>query len=139
MKFSRHSASALNWLSDFYHECGYGGTFDCSDEVYFVTENSHVLGVVRIANEHGFFVLRGMQILPQMRGQKIGQQLLIYLANQIESNISPLYCLPHQHLNSFYSHIGFKSADQNLAPAFLTKRMEYYLNCGHKISLLIRH
>ena len=139
MKFSRNKASTLNWLSDFYVECGYGGTFDSSDDVYYVAENEIVVGVVRIALEHGTFVLRGMQVRPSIRGKKIGRKLLDYLEIQMAQYTSPCFCLPHEHLNSFYGEIGFTPTSSVSVPEFLQKRMSQYAESGLKISLLVRN
>lgn len=47
MKFYKSKASALDWLEKFYAACGYGGSFNDSDDVYFAEQDSTVLGVVR--------------------------------------------------------------------------------------------
>ena len=138
MKFHHDKAYALNWLSNFYRECGYGGEFDGSDDVYFVSKNETIIGVVRIAKEHGFYILRGMQVLPLMRGNQIGRELLEYLDLHLARHSNSCFCLPHDHLKSFYGDIGFKSLSDHLAPEFIRVRKEKYSERGLKVSLLFR-
>ncbi len=137
MEFKRNTANALEWLSDFYIKCGYGGAFSGSDYVYYVLDNKNVVGVVRIAQEYGIYVLRGMQVLPTMRGKQFGSKLLAYLDSQIEPSSLPIFCLPHDHLSSFYARIGFKPVPCSCAPDFLIERIQNYSKCKFKITLLM--
>ena len=78
MKLFKTKENVLNQLSDFYLECGYGSTFDGSDAVFYAIEAANIIGVVRIAQEHGALVLRGMQVLPKLRDNNVGRKLLNY-------------------------------------------------------------
>jgi len=138
MKFHHDKANTLNWLSGFYLECGYGGEFDSSDDVYYVSKNGTIVGVVRIAYEYGFYILRGMQVLPLMRGNQIGRELLEYLEDHLSKYSNSCFCLPHEHLNTFYGAIGFKPLSDCFAPEFIRVRKEQYSERGLKISLLYR-
>ena len=128
----------MHWLSEFYIECGYGGDFDGSDDVYYVSENEKIVAVVRIVKEYEVYILRGMQVLPNMRGNKIGRKLLAYLECYLSQYASECFCLPHIHLESFYGDIGFKPLPDDLAPEFIKVRKEDYLARGLDISLLVR-
>ena len=138
MKFKYNKASSLHWLATFYIECGYGGEFDGSDDVYYVSDNEQIVAVVRIAKEHGVYILRGMQVLPNMRGNQIGRRLLSFLAPYLNLYPSECFCLPHAHLESFYGDIDFKPLSNGLAPDFIQVRKEHYFSRGLNISLLVR-
>lgn len=138
MKFKKDKASCLHWLSEFYIECGYGGEFDASDDVYYVSDNGKIIAVVRIAKEHEVYMLRGMQVLPDMRGNKIGSKLLAYLAPYLNQYSRECFCLPHDHLKSFYGALDFNPLADDLAPNFIRVRKESYLARGLNISLLVR-
>ena len=70
-------------------------------------------------------VLRGMQVLPKFQNQGIGTELLKscdrYLAGQ------SCYCLPWQHLHSFYERVGFKLILPEQLPGFLNQRFQQYI------------
>ena len=138
MKFKHNKANSLLWLSEFYIECGYGGDFDGSDDVYYVSDNEQIVAVVRISKEHEVYILRGMQVLPNMRGNQIGRKLLAYLAPYLNQYPSECFCLPHGHLESFYGDIDFKPLLGDLVPDFIRARKEKYLARGLDISLLVR-
>ena len=138
MQLFKCKASELNELSDFYVKCGYGGTFSGSDDVFYVVENDRLSGVVRIALENGILILRGMQVLPTLRGKQIGRKLLSYMVDNISQIKAPCYCLPHDHLARFYGDAGFIMADPKDVPEFLIKRQLKYTEQGLNIDLMVR-
>jgi GNAT superfamily N-acetyltransferase len=138
IEFYQDKACNLIWLRRFYSECGYSSQFGNADDVYYVSNNDVILGVVRISKEYGVYILRGMQVLPSMRGQKIGRQLLAYLELHLQHYPSKCFCLPHEYLTLFYSGIGFNIISDTLAPEFIRKRKEQYSLRGLKISLMVR-
>jgi N-acetylglutamate synthase-like GNAT family acetyltransferase len=139
IKYLTQKADELSWLASFYDQCGYGGTFEDTDDVYYaIDKQDSVIGVVRIAQEHGAFVLRGMQILPLLRGNHIGLLLLSYLDKSLSPLKAPCYCLAHFHLINFYGKIGFVSAKSDGVPEFLIQRKMEYKGKGLDIALLVR-
>ncbi|WP_159084769.1 GNAT family N-acetyltransferase [Dongshaea marina] len=138
MQIDRGKARELHWLPDFYHECGYGGTFDGEDEVFFIGNESKVHGVVRIATEQGALVLWGMLVHPDLRRQAIGSRLLSQLQDYLESKSESCFCLPHDYLAGFYGQIGFQSIESSAAPEFLSKKMNRYKEQGLNIVLMER-
>jgi len=138
MQLLKCKASELNELSDFYVKCGYGGTFDGSDDVFYVVENDRLSGVVRIALENGILILRGMQVLPTLRGKQIGRKLLRYMVDNISLIKAPCYCLPHNHLIRFYGDAGFIIAEPIDVPDFLIKRQLKYTKQGLNIEVMVR-
>jgi len=134
-------AYELNGLADFYNCCGYGGTFEATDDVYYALENDRLIAVVRIAKEQGIYVLRGMQVHPSLRGQQLGGKLLRYMLTNISKECFPCYCLPHDHLTRFYGSAGFDVVEdndnENSVPQFLLERQAHYTNKGLKIALMV--
>ena len=108
-----------------YQKCGYGGGVKSEDCVFIARINNQLAGAVRLCSEMNVLVLRGMQILPKFQNQGIGTELLKscdrYLARK------SCYCLPWQHLHSFYERVGFKAISPEQLPAFLNQRFQHYI------------
>jgi len=136
MKLQSCKASSADWLREFYQKAGYNRSVTDDDDIFYAEENGEKLGVVRISNEYGFTVLRGMQVLELFRGQGIGKKLLKYLQNSI--GLEPVYCIPNDHLVNFYGEIGFAVIDSNDAPEFLTERLNGYIEKGLKVLIMMR-
>ena len=130
-------ASTLNELSDFYMRCGYGGDFSPNDEVFYAKDGNQFIAVVRLALEEGIYILRGMQVLPCLRGNKIGVQLLSYMMENLPAQGRTLFCLPHSHLTAFYERAGFIIAEPKAVPDFLLIRRANYAKKGLNIELMV--
>jgi len=145
MQLLTSKASELTALTDFYTICGYGGTFEAADDVYYALEKDRLIAVVRIAKEQGIYVLRGMQVDPSLRGQQLGGKLLRYMLTNISKECFPCYCLPHEHLTRFYGSAGFDVVEdsykdndnENSIPQFLLERQAHYTSKGLKIALMV--
>ena len=118
----------INNLQDvrvFYEKCNYDGGVKQKDCLFLAKINNRLVGVVRLSPEMNVLVLRGMQVLPEFQGQGIGTKLLKscndYLVRQ------SCYCIPWQHLRSFYGQIGFKEISPTELPTFLARRLEKYI------------
>jgi N-acetylglutamate synthase-like GNAT family acetyltransferase len=95
------------------------------DEHFLVIENQdEILGALRICNEEGAFVLRGMRVADSFQRQGIGSQLLDYFSDFIDNQ--DCYCIAHRHLKSFYGRVGFEDPDPNKVPEFLNARLQLY-------------
>jgi len=108
-----------------YKICNYGGGVDDANKVV-IAFDAEIIGAVRICFEYGTKVLRGMQIKPGWQRKGTGSQMLQFLAGHLDMN--DCYCLPYQHLRSFYASIGFKEISPLDAPVFLAERREKYLS-----------
>ena len=139
MELLKAQAHELPHLTDFYIESGYGCTFNSDDTVFYVLQDNKLCAVARIASEQGIQVLRGMQVLPHLRGQRIGKKLLKYMMSKLSSNQLPCYCLPHSYLINFYGEAGFVIAEPSNTPDFLIKRKQTYLQQGLKIELMVKN
>jgi len=47
-------------------------------------------------------------------------------------------CIPHAHLENFYSGIGYMKVTDNSCPSFLNERANHYLDLGHEVILMKR-
>ena len=138
LQLLKAKAYEMKKLADFYAVCGYGGTFNDDDTVFYMLQNNGLCAVVRIAVEETYLVLRGMQVLPDLRGQQIGQKLLKYMMSELSQNQLPCYFLPHSHLIRFYGEAGFVIADPKNTPNFLINRKQKYHEQGLSIELMVR-
>jgi N-acetylglutamate synthase-like GNAT family acetyltransferase len=91
-------------------------------------ENGFVVGIVRLVDEEGHFVLRGMNVRRNRQRQGIGKQMLVELQEHIDGR--DCYCLAFSHLEDFYGTIGFEKIGIDQAPDHLAKRFERYISMG---------
>lgn len=120
-------AQSLALLNSFYTQYGGRPLARESDVFFYALECESILGAVRFCLEEETPLLRSMLIHPDFRRQGLGRQLLIeFEAYLIAQNIKNTFCLPYEHLESFYGEIGFKKIDESDAPLFLRERLVEY-------------
>ncbi len=120
----------------FYRQCGYGGSLNEEDLIFIATMKAEIVGAVRLCPTPGLFVLRGMQILAPFQRQGIGTQLLQRCTEQLVGCIC--YCIPWQHLQSFYQQTGFQKVSSTEVPLFLRERFDNYISRGLDVILMCR-
>lgn len=120
----------------FYLQCGYGGGLGQDDTVFVAQLQGQIIGAVRLCPEDRFFVLRGMQVLPLFQRQGVGTRLLQKCAEQLADQ--PCYCIPWQHLRSFYQQVEFREVSSDTAPILLRQRFEEYICRGMSVVLMGR-
>lgn len=103
----------------FYESVGYLGGIQPDDIVVGAFLNSQMIGVVRLAFENSFVVLRGMQVLEKFQRRGIGALIIQKLESHIKEEC---FCLPYDWLEGFYGQIGFIKIDPQQAPDHLKKR-----------------
>ena len=126
-----------NLALGFLRDEGYKEAIQSDDEVYAAWIQTEVVGVVRLALEHGVIVLRGMRVKHDLRSQGIGTLLLHKLAATLGSQTC--YCIPYAWLLEFYGRIGFEKIPVDCAPRFLAQRIADYDKRGLNVELMIRH
>ena len=126
--------SDLEKVRSFYTECGYGGGAEEKDVILMAMENDKIIGVVRLCTEFGSLTLRGMQISKDFQKRGIGKKLLESL-NEIIGN-DTCYCLPHDYLEKFYEHIGFRKIKNSSAPPDLQQRFDAYKKKGYSLIIM---
>ena len=120
----------LDDVSAFYHSVGYGGGVADADTTIVAKLNHRLVGVVRLCSEGGVIVLRGMQVTAECQRQRIGSALLVHCIPFLDRGTA--YCLPYEHLVSFYSQGGFIPATPDMLPAFLADRLNGYVASGQR-------
>lgn len=128
--------SELSEVEALYAICGYRGGVDAADTTFLARSQGLLIGAVRICTEHGVTVLRGMHVLPSFQRQGAGSRLLSATIPLL--NKGPSYCLPYNHLVSFYGSASFETANPNHVPAFLRDRLAVYLARGQDIIAMAR-
>ena len=111
-------------ITAFYRDNAYRPTIRPTDTIV-VSENEGVLcGAVRLCEENGVLVLRGMRVSKGMQRRGIGTRLLRAVEPLIGER--ECFCIPHRYLRSFYGRISFEEIDLAEAPAFLRQRRARY-------------
>lgn len=103
-----------------YARNGYGGGIRAGELVLVAERNERVVGVVRLVNEEGQRVLRGMFLDAAERGRGLGSRMLRTLAERIGPGPCWLVCGPH--LVEFYGRAGFLPTAEPEVPAHLRAR-----------------
>lgn len=126
-------------VDPFFESLGRSTRAQPSDHYFLAKCGSEVLGVVRYCVEQGTPMLRGMLIAERARRQGAGQALLRAFDAHIKRHkISGVYCVPHDHLTSFYGSIGFKRVAESSGPDFLRERVQLYRENGMPDVILMR-
>lgn len=108
----------------FYEAQGYTGGIADADTALAAFDASQIVGVVRIAPEHGTQLLRGMFIDAAYQRRGTGLRMLHALAAHMTDADCWLTCPPH--LYGFYGSIGFAPVADADAPPHLAERAEGY-------------
>ncbi len=125
-------------IKAFYRQCDYGGGLNKEDDVLIAQSAENIVGAVRLCPDKGFCVLRGMQVLKSFQRQGIGTQLLQAFVEQLSIRSITCYCLPWEHLHSFYLQAGFKKVSSVEVPFILYERFHSYLSKGMNVILMVR-
>ena len=129
--------SELVEAQSFYDSRGYGGAaIEPTDIVVLAKNATKIVGIGRLCQEDGFVCLRGMQVSPEFQRQGLGSRILQRLEKELGSN--PCYCLPYQHLLTFYRQAGFEQVSTNL-PQILDQRLTEYSTRGLAVIALFRN
>lgn len=123
-------------LQTFYQSCGYMGRISPNDVVFAARENGAVVGTVRLVEESGVLVLRGMYVASNRQHRGIGRRLLAAIERAIGGR--ECFCIPFSHLENFYGKIGFVKIKESRAPIHLQARLKEYRALSKKIIILRR-
>lgn len=108
----------------FYQLCQRETTLDSANTLVVAKLADLVVGIVRLCQEHGVYVLRTMQVHPSYQRQNVGSKMLQnFEALLNEKRIRETFCMPYAHLEAFYNGIGFKKIVEPSAPLFLQDRI----------------
>jgi predicted N-acetyltransferase YhbS len=117
-------ADDLDQVRDFYRRAGYAGQAKIEDRVFVAIDGEAWVGIVRLVEEHGVTVLRGMRVLETHQRRGVGRALLRVTCQALDGQ--PCFCLPFAHLTGFYGQAGFREIDAADAPSFLAARLADY-------------
>ena len=129
-------AAEANKINALYRRCGYSGNVAPKDIVLLAELDGEPVGAVRICEEDGTNVLRGMYLLPAYHRKGIGSKLL-----QHGESIMPAgdcFCLPYAHLVGFYQQIGFLKIEEKELPRMLQARLASYRSKGLNVIAMRR-
>lgn len=129
------AADDLPAVAELYREWGYRAAARPEDTLIVAEDNGALVGVVRLAREHGHVVLRGMRIQPAYQRSGLGTRMLELLVQHLQGNC---YCLPYSHLLGFYARVGFREITPEGAPSFLAERLATYRSEGLQVAIMHR-
>ena len=121
-------------IQSFYSSVGYSAGLNADDRILVASQARSIVAAVRLCDEEGFLVLRGMYVAEERRGQGLGSRLLESASSAIGS--SECWCVPYTSLRDFYSRIGFQKSES--IPAFLMARCERYTESGQLVTVMQR-
>jgi len=119
-----------------YDALGYHREVNPADSVWLGENAGEVVGIVRVSEEGGVLVLRGMRIAEAFRRQRIGTRLVQAIAEWLGDR--SCYCIPYSHLTEFYGQAGFTEIEPDGAPQFLAERLAEYRRSGLDVLLMQR-
>ena len=79
-----------------YAALGYRRSINPADTVWLAETAEETVGIVRVAEEQGTLVLRGMRIAEHARRQRLGTRMLEAIAEWLQDR--ECYCVPYPHL-----------------------------------------
>lgn len=130
------SAEDLPGVAELYREWGYRSGAQPEDTLIVAEHEHRVVGVVRLAREHGHMLLRGMRVQPVFQRSGVGSRMLALLVRQLSGQ--ECYAIPYSHLLAFYGQAGFRETTPDKAPPFLVERAENYRAEGLKVAIIRR-
>jgi N-acetylglutamate synthase-like GNAT family acetyltransferase len=111
-------------------EIGYDSRVQHDDRVIVAELDGLLLGCVRLQEEEGHSVLRGMYVSPTYQKRGIGKAMLAELLQWLDGRTC--YCLPYEHLETplYGRHGGFRRVDPAELPQRLRERLTEYHRKG---------
>src|SRR5690606_545641 len=103
-------ADDITTLLEFYREQGYPIEVNPVDTFYMAHDDDAVIGGVRLSQEFGVTVLRGLLVAPAYNRKGVGTQLLRVVEGDLADK--DCYAVPYAHLIDFFGQVGFRELDQ---------------------------
>jgi N-acetylglutamate synthase-like GNAT family acetyltransferase len=129
-------AADLGRVIAFYRASGYQPEISPGDIIITAEQNGEICGALRVCEEEGKLVLRGVRVVEALRRQGIGTRLL--RAAEVAIGSRDCFCIPHRYLAGFYGRVGFVEIGLEKAPAFLRERCARYRR-QHNVDALVMH
>ncbi len=132
-------SEAVPIVDPFYEQEGKSHRARNSDLFFAAFIDSTIVGVCRFCVEENTPMLRSMIVQTSLQSKKIGSKILEHFAEYLEkNNFRPTYCIPYDHLEKFYGHIGFKVIKEEDAPVFLQERIQGYRERNPEAFMIMR-
>ena len=126
----------LSGVAAFYEEVGYSCGVCSGDRIVVARDEQTIVAAVRLCEEEGVLVARGMYVAETLRRKGLGASLLERASSEIGR--AECWCVPYAHLVEFYSRAGFVVCDNTAAPDFLLARLKRYTASGKKVAIMRR-
>jgi GNAT superfamily N-acetyltransferase len=107
-----------------YERNGYAGGIRPGDRVLVADRGERIVGVVRLVDEDGHRVVRGLFLDEGERRRGLGRRMIERLVDALEGRDCWLICSAH--LVPFYGRTGFGTVPEPDAPAHLRARAVQY-------------
>ena len=105
----------LGAIRAFYASCGYTGPTEPDDEVVLAKDDGVIVGVVRLVDERGVRLLRGMYVGPDVQRRGIGSLMLARFEQLLDARrVDEAFLTCGPHLEGFYGRIGFRLAGMRI-------------------------
>ncbi|MEN8007070.1 MAG: GNAT family N-acetyltransferase [Candidatus Krumholzibacteriota bacterium] len=134
--FELAGTSDLAAVTSFYETVGYSGGVHPGDRLLVGLLDGRIVAAVRLCEEEGLLVLRGMYVAPDFRSRRLGTELLRFAS--LEIGPQECWCVPYEHLTGFYAEIGFRVCAGESVPEFLVERQARYAGNGHVVTIMRR-
>ncbi|MBV0934513.1 GNAT family N-acetyltransferase [Marinobacterium weihaiense] len=123
----------LHVLNRFYKRNGHKGKARPGDHAFVLHLNGQVLAGVRFEVMAEGWLMRGLWVHRNWRGQGLGRQLL--QGCEVQWSAQPCYCYPYRELAAFYTRIGFVAVEEHVAPRLQTL-LSRYRRRGEDVGLM---
>ena len=126
----------IDELRDFYLIFNNTGPVTSDDDIILANLRDRIVGTVRLSQENGVYIMRGMFVHEAFQKQAIGRKMLSVFEEHLKNrDISQAFLIRGPHLEAFYGQIGFHKTDSS-APQFLMERSRSYEKCYGKQNVL---
>lgn len=126
----------LDLVQGFYDSVGDHSRVSEGDIVLMAEQDQSLVGVVRLCQEDGHFVLRGMSVHPEYQKKGIGRRLLTRFEELVSDKTC--WCIARDDLEVFYGRIGFGKITPDRLPLCLQKQVKEFNDLGHEVLCLVR-
>ncbi len=117
-------------VNRFYRSQKHKGSASGDERVFVIYHQEDIIAAVRLVPYQGYYWLRSLYVNSELRGQKLGSQLL----TQVQQNIElPIYCFPYNHLLSFYQQAQYQLLEPVQMPQPLQQLYNRYSGKGTAI------
>lgn len=120
----------------FYKEHAYKASDHTGERIVLAESGGRIVGALRLVEEQGCLVLRGLRVREALRRKGVGSGLMAAAAVFIGAQVC--YMIPFRHLERFYARYGFTRLQIEQAPLFLQERLAKYHAMGLDVILMAR-